>query len=143
MSRSSKPPVWFWIVSVVALLWNLAGVKAYLDQAYGSGDALSEIANAAKDLVNPTPAWVTAAFAIAVFGGTIGSLLLILRKKLAHTILFVSMLGVFAQTSYNVFATDNVANSDAGGIIMTVMVVAGAIGLVYFAKKAKISGWLN
>ena len=31
---TNKPPVWFWIVSAVALIWNGIGVNMYLQQAY-------------------------------------------------------------------------------------------------------------
>lgn len=143
MSNQSKPPIWFWIVSAVAVLWNLMGVKAYLDQVYPSGGALDEIANAAKDLVDPTPAWVTAAFAIAVFGGTIGSILLLLRKSLALTMLTVSLLAVIAQMSYNLFLTDTPTDSGPGGMAMVIMIIGFAVGLVFFAKKSKASGWLG
>ena len=143
MTKQSKPPIWFWIVSAIALLWNLMGVKAYLDQAYGSGDVLGDIANAAKEIINPIPAWVTAAFAVAVFGGAVGSLLLLLRKSLAHTILVVSLIGIIAQMSYNLFMTDNPTDSGSGGIFMVIMIVGFGIGLVFFAKKAKASGWIS
>lgn len=33
-STRTKPPIWFWIISVIALIWNLMGVMAYLGQAY-------------------------------------------------------------------------------------------------------------
>ena len=29
-----KPPVWFWIVSVLGLLWNLAGVAAFVNELF-------------------------------------------------------------------------------------------------------------
>ncbi len=31
-STRARPPIWFWIVSILALLWNLLGVMAYLAQ---------------------------------------------------------------------------------------------------------------
>jgi hypothetical protein len=38
------------------------------------------------------PAWMTAAFAIGVFGGTLGCILMLLRKRLAVLVLLVSLL---------------------------------------------------
>ncbi len=143
MSNQSKPPIWYWVVSVLALVWNLMGVFAYLSQAYASNDVLEEIANAAKELVNPTPAWVTAAFAIAVFGGAIGSVLLLLRKSLAGTMFIVSLLGVIVQNSYYAFLSDQDMDAGPGGFVMVIMVIAFAVGLVLFSKKAKSSGWIN
>ncbi|MFK7951345.1 MAG: hypothetical protein AB8B73_00760 [Ekhidna sp.] len=143
MSRKSKPPIWFWVVSVLALLWNLMGVYAYLDQAFASNDVLGEIASAAKNLINPTPAWVTAAFATAVFAGAIGSLLLLLRKGLAEIMFLVSMVAVFIQNGYYAFLTDQDMDAGPGGLPMVIMVIGFAIGLFFFAKKAKSSGWIS
>lgn len=143
MTNQSKPPIWFWIVSALSLAWNLMGVSAYLNQVYASNDVLGEIANAAKELVNPTPAWVTAAFAIAVFAGTIGSLLLLLRKGIAHIMLIVSLIAVVVQMSYNLFLTDSPTDSGSGGMAMVIMIVGFAVALVFFSKKAKASGWIS
>ena len=143
MSSQSKPPIWYWVVSILALVWNLMGVYAYLNQAYASDDVLSEIANAAKDIVDPTPAWVTAAFAIAVFGGALGSVLLLLRKSLAATMFIVSLLGVIAQNTYYAFFSNQDMDAGPGGLSMVIMVIAFAIGLVFFSKKAKSSGWIS
>ena len=80
-NSTNKPPVWFWIVSVVALIWNGMGVMAYLGQAYMSDDALAALPEAEQALYANVPAWATAAFAIAVWGGLLGCLALLLRKK--------------------------------------------------------------
>ena len=33
-AHTNKPPIWFWIVSVIAILWNAMGVDQYIGQAY-------------------------------------------------------------------------------------------------------------
>lgn len=32
----TKPSISFWVISVVALLWNLMGVSQYIQQAYNT-----------------------------------------------------------------------------------------------------------
>lgn len=142
-NQSGKPPVWFWVVSVIALLWNLMGVKAYLDQAFMSDDAMAQLEAAVQDLFNQTPAWVTAAFAIAVWGGALGSLLLILRKKLAYQVLVVSLVGIIVQMFYNVFMSGAMDVYGPGGLAMPIMILLFGIGLVWFAKKSVSSGWIS
>lgn len=39
-SPLNKAPVWFWIVSVLALLWNLIGVIAYLTMAFATDEMI-------------------------------------------------------------------------------------------------------
>ncbi|MEQ9404424.1 MAG: hypothetical protein RIM99_12600 [Cyclobacteriaceae bacterium] len=142
-NESVKPPVWFWIVSVVALLWNALGVFAYLDQAYMTPEKLALMPAAEQALFANIPAWVTAAFAIAVFGGTIGSLLLLLKKKLAFTILILSLIGIIVQMYHSFFISNALDVYGPGGIVMPIMVLIIGIGLIILAKKGKANGWLN
>ena len=98
MTTSVKPPVWFWVVSIIALVWNLMGVAAYLMDAYMSIEQLEAMSQEMRELYEGRPAWVTAAFAIAVFAGFIGSIGLLLRKKWAKRCLFFPLLGFWLKT---------------------------------------------
>ena len=80
---SNKPEITFWIIGIIALIWNILGVVAYLMQAYMTQEDLLALPLEEQALYLDIPAWVTAAFALAVFGGLLGCLLLLLRKKLA------------------------------------------------------------
>ncbi|WP_425392359.1 hypothetical protein [Ekhidna sp.] len=140
---SVKPPTWFWVVSILALIWNLLGVGAYLSQAFTPDDVIAQMEQAMQDLINDTPAWVTAAFAIAVWGGALGCILLLLRKKLAQTVLILSLAGIVVQMFYNVFISNSMEVYGPGGIIMPIMTLGIGIALVLFAKKGISAGWLN
>ena len=140
---SAKPPVWFWIVSAIAVVWNGMGIKAYLDQAYMTPEKLATLPEAEQAMYSiEYPAWVTAAFAIAVFGGTIGSILLLIKKKLAYTVLVVSLIGIIAQMTY-AFLMDGSTDAFGPGVLMPIMIILIGIGLVYVAKKGISNGWLN
>ncbi len=68
----SRAPGWLRIVALLALLWNLVGVYFYLVHVDAiAGPAMSETDEAVG---NSMPVWATACFAIGVFGGTLGSL---------------------------------------------------------------------
>ena len=88
MTSSNKPGIIFWIIAVIALIWNLMGVMAYRAQAYMTDEAKALLPEAEQAMYSDIPAWATAAFAFAVFGGFLGSLALLLRKKWA-TSLFI------------------------------------------------------
>ncbi len=36
----NKAPVWFWMLSVLALLWNLIGIIAYLTMAFATDEMI-------------------------------------------------------------------------------------------------------
>lgn len=140
----TKPPVWFWVVSVVALLWNLMGVMAYLGNAMMTDEMKAALPPEQLELVENTPAWVTAAFAIAVWGGLLGCIALLLRKRWAKPVLIISLLGILAQMSYSFFMS-NAAEvyGQVQGVIIPIFVIAIGVALVLFAKKAQQNRWLS
>ena len=135
-STTNKPPVWFWIVSVLALLWNGAGVYQYLQQAYQTESFKTMNTPEQLEVFTNLPTWYTAAFAIAVFTGALGCLFLLLRKKLAYTLFLISLIAVIIQMGYLTISL-KMAN------IMTAMIVVAAILLLWFAKKGITKGWLS
>ncbi|WP_424961729.1 hypothetical protein [Ekhidna sp.] len=142
-NESVKPPTWFWVVAVIALLWNLMGVLAYLGEALATPEMLEAMPDDQRNMIENRPAWATAAFAIAVWGGAIGSLLLLLRKGLAYTVLIASLIGVIVQMIYNLFIAESTASYGPGEIAMVIMIPLIGILLVLFAKRGKASGWLK
>jgi hypothetical protein len=67
-NETEKAPIWYWIVSSLALLWNLAGVFAFVQAIVLQNYATPE----EGELWNATPTWAVIAFGTAVFGGALG-----------------------------------------------------------------------
>lgn len=145
MSEQDKngAPKYFMIVSGIALLWNLMGVMAYVMQMTMTQDALAAMSEAERMLYSNQPAWATAAFAIAVNGGALGCLLLLLKKSLAVLVLIVSLLGVAIQMFYNFFIADTMAVYGPGSIIMPIAVLMFSVFLIWFSMDARNKGWLG
>ena len=81
MTTSSKVPTSFLVISGVALVWNILGALAYVVQVTMSPEALAQLPEAEQAIYANLPSWVTAAFAIAVWAGVAGSILLLLKKE--------------------------------------------------------------
>lgn len=122
------PPKWFTVVTVLALIWNLMGVMAFFQQ---------------QGTTPATPIWVIMAFAFAVFGGTLGCLLLMLKKALAKIILLVSLISVIVQMFHAYYISNAWEMFGPGGAIMPVMVIIVAIYLVWLSDKALQNFWLK
>lgn len=134
----NKPPVWFWIVSVLALLWNLMGVIAYLSMAYATDEMIASMPPEQQEaFMVEYPAWVTAAFALAVFSGFLACISLIIRKKWAYPLFVVSALTAIAQHIY-IFM-----NVDVPSYVMPVMVIVVCVFLVFFSKHATAKNWIK
>jgi len=132
-----KPPIWFWIVSVIALLWNAMGVNQYLGQAYQTESWRAALTDEQFEMVTNFPSWLTAAFAIAVFAGILGSFALLLRKKWAYSLLVLSLIAVLIQMGYILI------KGHYDGIEMTISIIVFAIFLVWFSKKSVSKGWIS
>lgn len=137
----SARPKWYTPVAVVALLWNLIGVAAYLFDVTMSPEAIARLTPAQRALYEGRPLWFVAAYAIAVWFGTAGALGLVLRKRWARGLLLASLLGLLVQDMALLTRPEFQA---AGGAVLglqgTVLVVA--ILLVVFTRKAEANGWI-
>ncbi|AXT59714.1 hypothetical protein D1816_04865 [Aquimarina sp. AD10] len=142
MKIANKPPIWFWIIAILALLWNIMGVLAYLAQAYITDEAIASLPEAEQSFYNNMPAWVTAAFAIAVFAGALGCILLLLRKKIASILFILSLIGIVMQTTYNFFLQDFIVLSGSR-MVMPILVLLVAIFLIWFSKRATVKAWIS
>ena len=139
----NKPTTSFWVIGIVALIWNLMGVFAYLQQAYMTAEDLSALPIEEQALYENIPAWVTAAFALAVFGGALGCVLLLLRKKLATLVFIISFVSILAQMTYNLFMSKAMEVYGPGGMIMPVMVIVIGAYLIWYSKKMEAQGVLT
>ena len=143
MSTTSSPTKLFWIISGIALVWNLLGVMAYLMQVTMSPEALQALPENQRALLESTPAWATGAFAIAVWGGALGSLLLLLRKKLATTVLIISLAGIIVQMFHSFFMSNSMEVYGPGGLAMPIMILLIGIYLIWYSRKATEKGWMS
>jgi hypothetical protein len=141
---NTNPPVWFWIVSILALLWNLMGVMSYLEQAYMTDEIKAQYTADQLALMEGIPAWITAAFAIAVWGGLLGCIALLFRKKWAKPLLMLSLIAILIQMAYSFFMT-NAAEiyGPIPGVIIPLLVIIIGIALVQFARIAEKRNWIS
>jgi len=140
----TKPPAWFWIVSVLALLWNLMGVYAYLMDAYMKDEMATSLSEAQKGIFENQPAWITGAYAIAVFAGALGCIALLMRKKWAKPLFWLSIIAVVSRTVYYFFMTNATEVFDmVQGTIMPIVIIIVAGLLIMISKIASDRNWLS
>ena len=96
-TEQTKPTTSFWVISTIALLWNLLGVMSFFMQVFISPEALDALPEAERALYDSSPAWMNVAFAIAVFGGVLGCVGLLMKKGLSIPIFIVSLIAALIQ----------------------------------------------
>lgn len=132
-----KPNWNYWVIVVLGLFWNVMGSLNYITQT--NPEAVAAMPEAYQTLIASRPAWATAAFAIAVFAGAVGCILLLMRRKVAFQVLLLSLLGVVVTLIHAVIAT-----GFSGQVLMgTGMSVVVATVLLWVARVAESKGWLR
>ena len=126
----------FWAIGAVALIWNVMGVINFFVQM--NPDVLATYRESERAIVEGRPAWATGAFAIAVFGGALGCLLLLLRKSAAYYLFIASLLGVIVTMTHTLGVGIDFGLGEILGIILMPLVVAAF--LIWYSKRAQSKG---
>ncbi len=145
-SLSERTPWHLWAVGLISLLWNAFGCYDYtmtkLDgEAYMRGMGMSDAAIA---YMAQLPGWLTAFWALGVWGSLAGSVLLLLRSRHAVTAFAVSLVGLAVSQFYQWFAGKMPADMSATPmIVMTVVIWAALLFFIWYARKARAQGLLR
>jgi high-affinity Fe2+/Pb2+ permease len=144
MSETNKPGIVFWIIGIIALIWNGWGSFLYIAQAYDMEIATKDLSQEQTALLEGMPAWYTALFAIAVFAGVIGAIIFLMRKKMTVTLFIISFIAATINQVYWLFRTNAVeVFSDHQPYLMPVVIVAIGIFLIWYSKNQKAKGILS
>lgn len=140
---NGKPPMSFWIISGVALAWNLIGLMIYYMQVTSSPEDLAQFYSEAElAFVTSTPAWATSAYAIAVTAGVLGCLFLLLRKAWAIPMFIISLAGIVVQDIHGFIIADGIGVWGLQGLVLPAIVLLIGIGLVLYSRGAKDKSWI-
>ena len=132
---SAKTPIHLWIIGILALLWNAGGAFDYTATQMELEFYMSQFSAEQLEYYYAFPAWVDAAWAIAVWSSLLASLGLLLRGAWAAMLFGLAILGLAATTTYT-FLLSNGAQLMSGGE-KQFMIVVWVIALVlYFYARA-------
>ena len=139
-TRDRAVPGWFIAVAVVALLFEAFGSFMYISQVTADHAALPLDQRALWDA---TPTWMIAAYAIAVWVGLAGAVLLLMRRKLAVPALLVSLIAVIVQSS-GLFLVPQLRQTVPDTALVAPIALIICCYLIFlFARLAGKRGWLR
>jgi hypothetical protein len=132
----------FWAIGAVALIWNVMGVMNFFMQM--NADALASFPESHRAIIEGRPAWATGGFAIAVFGGALGCLLLLFRKSAATYSFIASLLGVIVAMTHTLGIAGSTINFSPFEILMMILMpLVVAAFLIWYSKQAENKGWIS
>ncbi len=139
MAQSVKAPWHVWVVGAVSLIWNSVGAMDFVmtqtkNKAYMSGFTPAQL-----DFYYGFPVWVVAAWGIAVWGGVLGSLLLLVRKRQAFHLFLSSSVCMVLADIHNFSAANGLKlmGGAAALAFSAVIFVIGVLLLVYARTMRK------
>ena len=129
----------FWVISTFMLLWNVMSCINFLVQM--NPDMVASYRESEQAIISGRPAWATVAFAIAVFGGALGCLLLMLKKSASFYLFVFSLLGVAVTMIHTLNTGFDFGVGEIVGFIL--MPLAVAAFLIWYSRYVERRGWLN
>ncbi|TDK24399.1 hypothetical protein E2F46_08965 [Luteimonas aestuarii] len=138
-----KPPPWFWVVAVLALLWNLLGAWMFWQNLAMTPEALAALPDAQRQVTLARPHWTFVPFGIGTLGGVLGALGLLLRRRWAVPVLLLSLLGIAVLFAAMYAATPVWALTGVRGAVFPIVLVLIGGLLWLYARKSAARGWLR
>lgn len=136
-------PTWFWIVAVLLLLWDAMGVVAFCMQYMMGPAELAQLPPDQREAFSSMPSWAWAAYGVGTIVGALGSLLLLVRKKIALPLYAVSLVAVLAQFGWTFFGFGMIHDpAVVTKAIFPVVIIALCIFQLWFANLAIKRVWL-
>ena len=129
----TKPHFTFWIAAALGLVWNLMGCMNYIVQT--NPVTVAQMPEVYQLIINARPSWATAGFAVGVFGGAVGCILLLLRQRVAVAVFILSLAGIVLTVLSSILLI--------GFALAEVFSVLVACALLWYASIAQRAGWLR
>ncbi len=138
-----RTPWHLWVVGILVLLWDLVGAFDYLMTQTENESYMSQFTPEQLEYFYGFPTWVVAFWALAVWGGLLGTILLLLRKRLAAPVLLVSFVSMVVTSVYNFVLSDGMEVMGTTGAAFTAVIFVVALGVWLYARMMAARGVLT
>lgn len=144
MAVRMRAPLWFWIVAVLLLLWNLSGVFACIQQWRLGAEAMGPATDYDRTLYASLPGWYNPCYAVATGSGLIASVALLARRRGAEMLYVVSLVAVVIMFGWLFVTTDIIAVKGVGTVVPFPVLIAAVAGFgIWFALYGRRRGWIG
>jgi hypothetical protein len=140
--QTVRAPRHFWIVGVLAVLWNAIGAFDYTATQLRLEWYMSAFTPEQLEYFYGFPAWAVAAWAFGVWGALLGSIALLLRRSWAVWLFGASIAGMLVTTLHNFVLTDGATLMGPGALAFSALIWAIALFLFFYARTMARRGVL-
>lgn len=135
-----RAPWHLWLVGIMGLLWNSVGAFDYV-MTQTRNEAYIERFEQLEAL-GGLPTWLVAFWALAVWGGALGALFVLLRKRLAVPVLLVSLVSMIVSAIHNFSSANGLYEAGGTGAGFVLVIFFIALGLWLYARAMSQRGVL-
>ena len=129
----------FWVIGAVALVWNAMGVLNLIMQM--NPDVLATYPESHQTIVANQTGWIAASVTVAIIGGAIGCVLLLMRKAGAVYLFYASLIGTIIVVAHTLSLPIELSSSDI--VLIIVMPVVVAALLAWYSRWTAMRGWIT
>ena len=146
---AARTPVHVWIVGILSLLWSCVGCYDYVMTRMRNTDYLAKMMpkvdpNAMLAWVDSFPIYAQIGWGFGVWGGLLGSILLLIRSRYAVWAYGLSLLGAVLGLGYQIALAPPLAGADdAVSKAFPYVIILIAIALFLYARAQAAKGVLR
>lgn len=148
-TQTVRAPMHLWIVGILSLLWNGFGGFDYFMTRTKGADYIRSVmpsidADKMMEYINDFPIWASIGWGLGVWGGVLGSILLLARNKLSVPLFGLSLIGAISGLGYQLVHPADVAGvNDGGNAVMPYVIIAVALALLVYSRQQAARGVLK
>ncbi|MGL6044084.1 MAG: hypothetical protein ACRC1J_09185 [Sandaracinobacteroides sp.] len=138
-----RTPLHLWIAGGLGLIWNGFGAYDYLMSKLQGETWYRQMGmtDAQIGYMNAFPLWMTAIWAIGVWGAVLGTILLLRRSRTAAPV-FLASLAAFLVSLFYTYALSDGASIMGNAAAMQFVVLAGCLFFALYSRAMAKSGVL-
>lgn len=129
-----RTPWHLWLIGVLGLLWNAMGAFDYLMTETQNESYMGQFTPEQLEFFYGFPTWVVAFWAVAVWGGVLGAILLLLRKRLAVPVFLGSFLAMVVTSIHNFGLSNGLEVMEGTGLMFSILIFVFAFCLWLYAR---------
>ena len=133
-----ETPRHLWVVGVVGLLWNAMGALDYFMTQTRNEGYMANFTPEQLEFFYGLPAWVDAFWAIAVWGGVVGAILLLVRRRQAVWVFLASLIAMIITAFQNYVLSNGLeVMGDPFSIAFTAVIFVTSVALYFYARAMR------
>lgn len=142
MTNKSRPNVFFYIITLIFVLWNFIGVGYFFTEMFDAEMIVAQMSEHQERIYENRPAWYMGNYALAVFAGLVASVTMLFKHRSAILFAAVSLVAVLISTAFN-FSLGAWEHVSSGDRITFLLVPIMGLLLLLFTLFSRKKGWLR